>query len=260
MKRLTLPLSLIALPVLAATAIASTTATATDCATCAYTGLEIAGPLDVTLLADRDTAMPAVLPAGVRMSRQGNVLRLEAPAGGTIALRLPVSSLRELTVRDGANVEAGGLDTPSLALRSTGSGHIRLAGKVGQLTLASSGSASMHLTHLQPERVTLQQQGSGEIRFGKLTVAEFSASVQGRGRVVARGKAEAATLTASDGAEIELTRLEIGRLTARAQDGSSLVAHATEGLQASNDPSSAMLIYGAPTSLSIQGERVELGG
>lgn len=101
--------------------------------------------------------------------------------GKTPIYRISVSDLRKITVTSSGDVDASKLDGEALSASNSGSGNIRLAGQVGELTVAIDGSGNLDATKLSAKRAKVAVNGSGGAAVN--VSDELDAKISGSGDI-----------------------------------------------------------------------------
>lgn len=173
----------------------------------AFSRVQVAGPIDVEITVDPNAARP------VEVRLEGDekaVARVEAKVeGGTLMVRAKGSSGWGWMGRDGARLSATvkaleavevtgsgdlvvrGLGGTPLRVRSSGSGDVRLSGRIGDLDARLAGSGDLEAEGLEASRVEIALSGSGDVELAGRT-AGLRVDLMGSGDI------DAAALVAGD--------------------------------------------------------------
>lgn len=94
---------------------------------------------------------------------------------------LTTGELRTLTVMGSGDVDASKLKGDALSVSIAGSGDVRLAGEVGDLTVAIDGSGDVDAAKLKAKRATVTVNGSGDATVN--VTEELDAKIKGSGDI-----------------------------------------------------------------------------
>ncbi len=92
-----------------------------------------------------------------------SVARDKSFEGKAPKYRITVVALRAIEVEGAGDVTAGKLDGDALSVSDSGSGDVRLEGRVGELTLSLSGSGDADAAALQAKHAQVTVSGSGDV-------------------------------------------------------------------------------------------------
>ena len=101
--------------------------------------------------------------------------------GKTPTYRITMKDMRTLTVSGSGDIEASKIEGDALSVSVSGSGDIRLAGQVGELTVAVAGSGGVEATKLNAKRARITVSGSGNAAVN--VSDELDAKISGSGDI-----------------------------------------------------------------------------
>lgn len=98
-----------------------------------------------------------------------------------LVFKITVSDLRKIEVSGSGRVSAAKLEAPALSADISGSGSMKLAGKVDDLKISVSGSGSFDCAELVARRARVEVSGSGSVRVN--ASEELKTDVSGSGSI-----------------------------------------------------------------------------
>jgi hypothetical protein len=98
-----------------------------------------------------------------------------------LVFKITVGDLRKIEVSGSGSVTAAKLEGPALSADISGSGSMKLAGKVDDLKLSLSGSGSYDCAELSARRASVDVSGSGSVRVN--ASEELKAEISGSGSI-----------------------------------------------------------------------------
>lgn len=98
-----------------------------------------------------------------------------------IAFKVTVSALKEIELSSTGSAEVFKLDAPTFSASLSGTGSLKLSGKVDELKIMSGGTGSCDAAELVANRATVVVSGTSSVRVN--ATAELNAKVSGVGKI-----------------------------------------------------------------------------
>lgn len=98
-----------------------------------------------------------------------------------IAFRITVRSLKEIALHSTGSAEVSKLDAPAFSAALSGTGRLKLSGKVDELKISATGTGSCDAAGLTAQRASVMVGGVARVRVN--AVARLDANVSGVGKL-----------------------------------------------------------------------------
>ena len=228
--------------------------------------LDISGPLEVELSVgaaasleiEADSNLLSLVHSestadGLKIWIDGNVDSAHA-----LRAKLTLPQVVRINSTGSGRLTVTGLHGAPLAVVSSGSRVLALAGKVSRLDVRAHGSGSLNASALDSGSATASLTGSGRLSMGQVRGAALNIDITGSGRVSASGAVRTlnARVHGSGGADL-------AGLTSQTADLSStgsgdISAAVAQTLVAQTFGSGRIVVHGNPNQRSISGKHVSV--
>jgi hypothetical protein len=232
----------------------------------ALPGLDVSGALPVevrvgpapSLVVEADGNL---LPY-IRTEASGNALRVwseqELRSRTPIRIVYTTPRLSEVRASGSSRVEVSELNGAPLDVRKSGSGEVRLAGRVESLNARASGSGVIDAAQLHSASADLELAGSGRMTVGDVRGDYARVHVSGSGRLEASGVVRSLNARVSGSGSVDLGGLSTQDADLGTSGSGGIRATVKQSLIARTSGSGGIRVYGQPAQRSITGERVHL--
>lgn len=185
---------------------------------------------------------------------QKDRLRSKTP----IRITYTVPRLSEVRASGSGRVDVRDLNGSPLDVRDSGSGEVKLAGKVESLNARASGSGVIDAQELRSASADLSVSGSGRMTVGEVRGDYARMSVSGSGRLEAGGAVRSLNARVTGSGSIDLATLTAQEADLAATGSGGISATVKQSLIANSAGSGGIRVYGHPAQRNITGQRVHL--
>lgn len=175
-----------------------------------------------------------------------------------IRITYTVPRLSEVRASGSGRVDVRDLDGAPLDVRDSGSGEVRLVGKVESLNARASGSGVIDARELRSASADLTVSGSGRMTVGEVRGDYARMSVTGSGRLEAGGAVRSLQARVTGSGSIDLASLTAQEADLLAAGSGGISATVKQSLNANSSGSGGIRVYGHPAQRNITGQRVHL--
>lgn len=233
----------------------------------AHGELEVSGSMQVEVQVRPGPASLLVEADGnllpyVRTEAHGNTLKIfnERNLRSKTPVRIvyTTSRLTEVRASGSGQVAVRDLDGAPLAVRKSGSGQVRLAGKVDSLQARVSGSGVLDAADLRSASADLSLAGSGRMHIGEIRGDYVRASVAGSGVLQAGGAVRSLNARVAGSGSVDLAKLLTQDADLAADGSGGIRATVKQSLVAHGGGSGGIRVYGHPAQRSVTGRNVHL--
>ncbi len=198
----------------------------------------------------------------IRTEAHGNTLKIvnERNLRSKTPVRIVYTTprLTEVRASGSGQVSVRDLDGAPLALRKSGSGQVRLAGKVDSLQARVSGSGVLEAGELRSASADLSLAGSGRMHIGEIRGDYARVSVAGSGMLQAGGAVRSLNARVAGSGSLDLAGLSTQDADLAADGSGGIRATVKQSLVAHGGGSGGIRVYGQPAQRSITGRGVHL--
>jgi hypothetical protein len=198
----------------------------------------------------------------IRTETQGNTLKVynERQLRSKTPIRIVYTTPRLSEVRSSGSgqVVVRDLNGAPLAVRKSGSGQVRLAGKVDSLHARVSGSGVLDAGELRSASADLGLAGSGRMNIGEVRGDYLRASVAGSGVLQAGGAVRSLNARVAGSGSLDLASLVTQDADLAADGSGGIRATVKQSLIAHGGGSGGIRVYGHPAQRSVSGRNVHL--
>jgi hypothetical protein len=166
--------------------------------------------------------------------------------------------LSEVRVSGSGQVAVSELNGAPLDVRKSGSGQVRLAGKVDSLNARASGSGILDAGGLRSASADLSLSGSGRMNVGEIRGDYARVSVDGSGVLQAGGTVRSLNARVAGSGNVDLASLSTQDADLAANGSGGIRATVKQSLIAHGGGSGGIRVYGHPAQRSITGNGVHL--
>ena len=235
-------------------------------AVAALPGLDVGGSLPVevrvgpapSLLVEADSNL---LPL-IRTEPNGHTLRIwtEQDIRSKTPIRIVYTTprLSEVRASGSSRVEVSDLNGAPLDVRKSGSGEVRLEGRVESLNARASGSGVIDAARLHSASADLDLSGSGRMTVGDVHGEYARVNVSGSGRLEASGAVRSLNARVSGSASVDLAGMNSQDADLGTSVSGGIRATVKQSLIARTSGSGGIRVYGQPAQRSLSGDRIHL--
>jgi hypothetical protein len=228
--------------------------------------LEVSGSMQVevrvgqapSLLVEADANL---LPY-IRTEGRGNTLKIsnERQLRSKTPVRIVYTTprLTEVRATGSGQVIVRELNGAPLEVSKSGSGQVRLAGKVDSLHARVSGSGVLDAGELRSASADLGLSGSGRMNIGEIRGDYARVSVAGSGVLQAGGAVRSLNARVAGSGSLDLASLSTQDADLAADGSGGIRATVKQSLVAHGGGSGGIRVYGHPAQRSISGRNVQL--
>ncbi|BDT61391.1 hypothetical protein MasN3_48850 [Massilia varians] len=198
----------------------------------------------------------------IRTEAQGNTLKIasERQLRSKTPVRIVYTTprLTEVRAAGSGQVVVRDLDGAPLEVRKSGSGQVRLSGRVDSLHARVSGSGVLDAGALKSASADLSLAGSGRMNIGEIRGDYLRASVAGSGVLQAGGAVRSLNARVAGSGSVDLAALSTQDADLAADGSGGIRATVKQSLVAHGGGSGGIRVYGHPAQRSITGRNVHL--
>ena len=198
----------------------------------------------------------------IRTEERGNALKIysERNLHSKLPIRIVYTTprLSEVCASGSGQVFVRGLNGAPLEVRKSGSGQVRLAGKVDSLLARVSGSGVLDAGELSSASADLGLSGSGRMNIGEIRGDYVRASVAGSGVLQAGGAVRSLNARVAGSGNLDLASLSTQDADLAADGSGGIRATVRQSLIAHGGGSGGIRVYGHPAKSSVTGRNVHL--
>lgn len=232
----------------------------------AHGNLEIGGSMQVevragqapSLLVEADSNLLPYIRTEARgdtlLITSDRILRSRTP----VRVVYTVPRLTEVRAGGSARVVVRDLTGAPLDVRKSGSGQIRLAGKVDSLNAHVSGSGIVDAGELRSASADLTVSGSGRMNLGDIQGDYARVQVSGSGVLQAGGRVRALNARVSGSGSVDLAALSTQEADLASSGSGGIRATVKQSLLAHGSGTGGIRVYGKPAQSTITGKGVHL--
>lgn len=169
-----------------------------------------------------------------------------------------VPRLSEVRAGGAGQVLVRDLAGAPLDVRKSGSGQVRLAGKVDSLNAHVSGSGTVDAGELRSASADLSVSGSGRMNVGDIQGDYARVLVSGSGVLQAAGRVRSLNARVSGSGNVDLAALSSQEADLASSGSGGIRATVRQSLVAHGGGSGGIRVYGQPPQSSITGKGVHL--
>ncbi|MGH8854158.1 MAG: head GIN domain-containing protein [Telluria sp.] len=166
--------------------------------------------------------------------------------------------LSEVRVAGSGQVAVSELNGAPLDVRKSGSGQVRLAGKVDSLNARASGSGILDAGALRSASADLSLSGSGRMNVGEIRGDYARVSVNGSGVLQAGGVVRSLNARVAGSGNVDLASLSTQDADLATNGSGGIRATVKQSLVAHGGGSGGIRVYGHPAQRSVTGNGVHL--
>ncbi|MGI4845971.1 MAG: head GIN domain-containing protein [Janthinobacterium lividum] len=198
----------------------------------------------------------------IRTEAQGNTLKIanERQLRSKTPVRIVYTTprLTEVRAAGSGQVVVRDLDGAPLEVRKSGSGQVRLSGRVDSLHARVSGSGVLDAGALKSASADLSLAGSGRMNIGEIRGDYLRASVAGSGVLQAGGAVRSLNARVAGSGSVDLAALSTQDADLAADGSGGIRATVKQSLVAHGGGSGGIRVYGHPAQRSVTGRNVHL--
>ena len=198
----------------------------------------------------------------IRTEARGNTLRIanERQLRSKTPVRIVYTTprLSQVHASGSGQVVVRDLNGAPLEVRKSGSGQVRLAGKVDSLHARVSGSGVLDAGELRSASADLGLSGSGRMNIGEIRGDYVRASVAGSGVLQAGGAVRSLNARVAGSGSLDLASLSTQDADLAADGSGGICATVKQSLIAHGGGSGGIRVYGHPAQRSVSGRNVHL--
>jgi len=198
----------------------------------------------------------------IRTEARGDTLQITSErllrSKNPIRVVYTVPRLTEVHAGGAGRVTVLGLAGAPLEVHKSGSGQIRLAGKVDSLNARVSGSGTLDAGELHSASADLGVSGSGRMNIGDIQGDYARAQVSGSGVLQAGGRVRSLNARVSGSGNMDLAALSTQEADLASSGSGGIRATVKQSLVAYGGGSGGIRVYGRPAQSSISGKGVHL--
>ena len=198
----------------------------------------------------------------IRTEAQGNTLKIanERQLRSRTPVRIVYTTprLTEVRATGSGQVVVRDLNGAPLEVRKSGSGQVRLAGRVDSLHARVSGSGVLDAGELRSASADLSLAGSGRMNIGEIRGDYLRASVAGSGVLQAGGAVRSLNARVAGSGSLDLAGLSTQDADLAADGSGGIRATVKQSLVAHGGGSGGIRVYGHPAQRSVTGRNVHL--
>ncbi|MCC2974853.1 head GIN domain-containing protein [Massilia sp. IC2-476] len=198
----------------------------------------------------------------IRTEERGNTLKIynERQLRSQTPVRIVYTTprLSDVNASGSGQVVVRDLNGAPLEVRKSGSGQVRLAGKVDSLLARVSGSGVLDAGELKSASADLGLSGSGRMNIGEVRGDYLRASVSGSGVLQAGGTVRSLNARVAGSGSVDLAGLSTQDADLAADGSGGIRATVKQSLIAHGGGSGGIRVYGHPAQRSVSGRNVHL--
>lgn len=198
----------------------------------------------------------------IRTETQGNTLKIfndrQLRSKTPVRIVYTTPRLSEVHASGSGQVVVRELNGAPLEVRKSGSGQVRLAGKVDSLHARVSGSGVLEAGELRSASADLGLSGSGRMSIGEVRGDYLRASVAGSGVLQAGGAVRSLNARVAGSGSVDQANLSTQDADLAADGSGGIRATVKQSLIAHGGGSGGIRVYGRPAQRSVSGRNVHL--
>jgi hypothetical protein len=198
----------------------------------------------------------------IRTEAHGNTLKIfnerQLRSKAPVRVVYTTPRLSQVHASGSGQVVVRDLNGAPLEVRKSGSGQVRLTGKVDSLHARVSGSGVLDAGELSSASADLGLSGSGRMNIGEIRGDYLRASVAGSGVLQAGGAVRSLNARVAGSGSLDLAALSTQDADLAADGSGGIRATVRQSLIAHGGGSGGIRVYGHPAQRSVSGRNVHL--
>jgi hypothetical protein len=198
----------------------------------------------------------------IRTEAHGNTLKIandrHLRSKNPVRIVYTTPRLTEVRAAGSGQLVVRDLNGAPLEVRKSGSGQVRLAGKVDSLHARASGSGVLDAGELRSASADLGLSGSGRMKIGEIRGDYVRASVDGSGQLQAGGAVRSLNARVAGSGSLDLAGLSTQDADLMTNGSGGIRATVKGSLIAQGNGSGGIRVYGHPAQRSVSGRNVLL--